>query len=500
MRSPGVLLLCFLLASCAAPLATRPGTEPASLALTHVSVIPMHGGTPLRDQTVLIHGARITRIGPAEDVRLPSGARVVDARGKFLIPGLWDMHVHLRGRSSPAEIDLPLYVANGVTGVREMSSDCYGQVDAEAGCIEDLRRWQRQLESGELLGPRLLALGSWGVNGPSLPDSLPPFFAARTEAEGRELARYFVGRKVDFIKVLSRIPREGYFGLMDEARRHGLPVTGHEPLTVSAAEVSMAGQRTVEHARVFLTNCFPGAEEFRRVSKSPSPSTRWSRRMVDEHEPARCEELFRLFARNGTRYVPTHVTRRMDAFAHDPVFRSDPRSKYVPEPWWEEWNRDADQTVAADPSPEGLRARMDFYLEGLALTGAAHRAGVELLLGTDAGDSFVFPGFSVHDELEELVKAGLTPAEALDAATWSSAKFLGRESESGTVEQGKLADLVLLEANPLDDVRNTRRIHAVVLGGRLLERAELDRLLARAARAARPSPSASEPRQPASTR
>jgi imidazolonepropionase-like amidohydrolase len=143
---------------------------------------------------------------------------------------------------------------------------------------------------------------------------------------------------------------------------------------------------------------------------------------------------------------------------------------------------------------------MDFYLEGLALTGAAHRAGVELLLGTDAGDSFVFPGFSVHDELEELVKAGLTPAEALDAATWSSAKFLGRESESGTVEQGKLADLVLLEANPLDDVRNTRRIHAVVLGGRLLERAELDRLLARAARAARSSPSASEPRQPASTR
>jgi hypothetical protein len=448
----------------------------------------MHGGTPRRDQTVLLRGDRIAHIGPATEVPVPSGAQVLDARGKFLIPGLWDMHVHLRGRTAPTDIDMPLYVANGVTGVRDMSSDCYGKVDAEAGCIADLRRWQRQLEAGELLGPRLLALGSWGVNGPSLPDGLPPFFAARTREEGQELARYFAVRGVDFIKVLSRIPPEGYRGLAEEARRHGLHLAGHEPLAMSAVEVSQAGQRSIEHARVFLTNCFPGAEEFRKSGQGPTPSTRWSRRMVDEHEPARCTEVFRHLARNGTRYVPTHVTRRFDAYTHDAAFRSDARSRYVPRPSWEEWNRDADRTDASDPSPEGRQARMDFYRKGLELTGAAHRAGVAVLAGTDAGDSYVFPGFSLHDELEELVKAGLTPAEALEAATWRGAVFLGRESDAGSVEPGKLADLVLLDADPLEDIRHTRRIHAVVLGGRLLDREALDRLLHRAAEAARPRP------------
>jgi hypothetical protein len=187
--------------------------------------------------------------------------------------------------------------------------------------------------------------------------------------------------------------------------------------------------------------------------------------------------------RYRTWYVPTHVTRRMDAFADDPVFRNDARSRYIPKTRWTEWNADADRMVALDPSPEGRRVMRGFYEKGLAITGRAHAAGVNIVLGTDAGDSFVFPGSSVHDELGEFVKAGLTPAQALAAATLRAAVFLGRDQDYGSVAVGKRADLVLLGANPLERIEHTRRIDAVIVGGRVLGRADLDGLLAGVERA-----------------
>ncbi len=175
----------------------------------------------------------------------------------------------------------------------------------------------------------------------------------------------------------------------------------------------------------------------------------------------------------------------MDAFAHDPSFREDARSKYIPRQQWSRWTRDADGVAKRDPSPEGRKVMRDFYTKGLEITGAAHKSGVKVLAGTDAGDSYVFPGFAVHDELQELVKAGLTPAEALRAATWEGAEFLGRTADAGSLEPGKLADLVVLDADPLADIRNTSRIRAVVVNGRYLDRSALDRLLSSAEAAAR---------------
>jgi hypothetical protein len=254
-------------------------------------------------------------------------------------------------------------------------------------------------------------------------------------------------------------------------------VAGHEPLALSAIEACDAGQQSFEHARVFLLNCFPGAAELRRLDASATARTKWRRRMVDEFDLKTCQPVFSTFVRNHTRYVPTHLTRRMEAFADDPAFRQDPRSKYIPKAQWMAWNRDADGVVARDSSPQGRKAMKDFYMKGLEITGPAHRAAVQVMLGTDSGDSYVFPGFAVHDELQELVTAGLMPADALKAATWNGAEFLGRTSDSGTIEQGKLADLVLLEANPLTDIRNTRKIAAVVLNGRYFDRRALDHLL-----------------------
>jgi imidazolonepropionase-like amidohydrolase len=174
----------------------------------------------------------------------------------------------------------------------------------------------------------------------------------------------------------------------------------------------------------------------------------------------------------------------MEAFADDPTFRSDSRSKYIPRWRWKAANDDADGVVKEDPSPEGRKAMKDFYTKGLEITGLAFKAGVKVMLGTDTADSYVFPGFAVHDELQELVKAGLTPAEALKAATWNGAEFLGRTSQSGSIEAGKLADLVMLDANPLVNISNTGKIGAVVLNGRYMDRRVLDQLLSDAETAA----------------
>jgi len=199
--------------------------------------------------------------------------------------------------------------------------------------------------------------------------------------------------------------------------------------------------------------------------------------MVDEHEASQCDELFAAMRDNGTWLVPTHITRKMDAFADDRGYRDDPRLRYIHPFQRMVWSKDANGMVANDPSPEGRKAYMNFYEKGLELTGAAHRAGVPLLAGTDANDTYAFPGSGLHDELEELVKAGLTPSEALVAATVSPARYFGVEGEYGSIAEGKAADMVLLRENPLTDIRNTRSIEAVVLGGRLYRREDLDALL-----------------------
>lgn len=446
------------------------------LAITNVHVVDVVRGRILPAQTVLVSGNRIRQVDQAPRVTVPANARVIDGTGKYLVPGLLDMHAHLHISGRPTEIEMPLFIANGVTGVRVMSGQCRGQEDVRR-CMETHREWQRQIEAGALVGPRLLALSSWAVDGEEGITDSTPFFAAASAADGRELAHYFKSRGVDFIKVYDGIPRAGYFGLAEEARKLDLPFAGHQPTALSLLEISNAGQASVEHAVLFLRDCFPGADSVRRGLLRLS-ATDLRRRRVAEYDPQICAPIFATFKRNHTWYVPTHLTRKMDAFADDSAYRNDPRLKFVPRAQRICWNSDANGMVSRDTSRAGRQSYMDFYRKGLEITGQAFRAGVPIMLGTDAGDTYVFPGFSVHDELEELVLAGLTPPEALKAATYRGAEYLGRAQELGSVEEGRLADLVLVDANPLERIGNTRRIHAVIFNGLLLERARLDTLLA----------------------
>jgi hypothetical protein len=484
-RSFRILAALILVTGCAS-LSRQSALTEAELAITHIAVIDVEQGRVVPGRVVLVKGTRILGVLPAAETRLPATVRVIDGSGKYVMPGLWDMHVHLTLGGNPLQAVMPLFVANGVTGARVMGADRPSATPSQTLGLSLHRNWQARIASGEVIGPRIMGLATWAVNGAAgISDSMPAFYKARTREEGQQLARYFKDRGFDFIKVYNNVSREGYLGLTDEARRLGLPFAGHEPASVSALELSAAGQASIEHSRIFLFNCFPGADSLQK-GLLRLPQTVRLRRMVDEYDARRCADVFAAFARNRTWITPTHVTRRMDAFADDSAYRNDPRMKYIPLPQQIAWHQDANGMVASDSTAAGRLAFMDFYRKGLSLTNDAYRAGVPVMVGTDAGDSFVFPGSSVHDELGELVKAGLSPAEALRAATLSSASFVQRTSDFGTVQSGRYADLVVLDANPLADIANVRRINAVILNGRVFSRPALDSMLASVETAVRP--------------
>lgn len=469
-----VLLLTLLVAADA----VAQQQEPVDLVIRNVHVVDVRAGRATENRTVVIDSGMIRRIVAAGEP-VPRGEREVDGAGGWLIPGLVDMHAHMRADGMPAWLStdwlMPLLIGHGVTAVRDMNSDCERDAPG-AVCLETMLDWRARIEAGTLTGPRLLSLGSRPFD--------PPWDYQVTEPQVRELVRRSARRGADFIKVYDRLPAPALAWVVDEARAQGLDVAGHVPLRMTAAEASHAGMHSIEHARDFLFDCGPDAERFRSLTRSNRPTTSQMRAMVDEHDDAACAEAFRALVGNGTWYVPTHLTRRMEALAGDSAFRADPRMRWLPAPLADAWHGDADRTVARDSSAAGRAAYMDFYRAGLELTEAAYRAGVRVLVGTDGGDSYAFPGSGVHDEMAELVKAGLTPAEALRAATLDAAEFLGLDDRFGAVAPGMHADLVLLAGDPLSDVAAVRRIEAVVFRGELIDRARLDALLAGAEAAA----------------
>lgn len=456
----------------------------ATVAITNVNVVDVRTGTLIEDRTVVIANGRIRSIEPssgpdasAEAGAPPDGAAVIDGLGRYLIPGLWDMHAHLRHPMAPIAI-MPQLIAHGVTGVREMASGCDGSPEEQpegAICLPQMLEWRAQIERGEILGPRLLALSSFPLN--------PPWDFEVTEEMARGIIGMLGDQGVDLVKVYYRMSPQVLEWIVEEADTRGLDVAGHLPMRMTTAEAAAAGLRSVEHARDLLFDCFPGAAEWRRTATSQNPPTEVMRAMVEQHDPEICQESFRALVEHDTWYVPTHVTRRMDAYADEPEFRNDPRRRYIPAEVWQEWQEDADQMIALDSTLEGRRTMRRFYETGLEITGRAHDAGVGILLGTDAGDTYVFFGSGVHDELAELVKAGLTPAGALAAATIRPAEFLGLDDEFGAVETGRHADLVLLGANPLEEISNSRMIEAVIFRGEVYEHDDLDAMLESAAAA-----------------
>jgi len=434
--------------------------EPATLALTHVAVIDGSGARAQPDLTVVTGGDRITSMG--KKVRVPRGARVVNARGKFLIPGLWDMHAHVVGWGK--QIGPALYVANGVTGIRDM-----GEGDAET-----IFAWRKEIMAGSLIGPRIVAAGLM-VDGPT---PYPMRITVKNPAEARDAVNSLKKRGADFIKVHYHLSRDSYFAVADESRKLGLSFAGHVPPDVPAREASDAGQKSIEHLNEsqLLIDC-SSEEAGLRAGKGGL------QQYLDTYDAQKCQALFELFRRNGTWQTPTLVTLRALAYLDEIDPFSYPRGKYVNRDVKVFWHEMID-TSLKPRSQQDWAVSKKVFLKDLEVVAAMRRAGVELLAGTDAGIPSIYPGFSVHDELTLLVEAGLSPMEALQTATRNPAKFLGQLDSLGTIQAGKVADLVLLDANPLDDIRNTRKISAVIANGKLIAQPELRAMLASAEAAA----------------
>ncbi len=463
------LLVGLLLGQAATPVAAAKHAK-AFLIFTNVNVVDVRTGTILPNMTVVSIDGKIDGVAKVGLIGRGHDMQVINASGKYLIPGLWDMHVHSAG--GPAKpwdekVILPLYIANGITGIRDMGGD-----------LELLKDRRARIDSGDLVGPNMVFGGPFLDGGKAQDYTVP----VNTPEEARKAVDELKSRGVDFIKILSSLPREAFFAVAEEAKRQKLPFVGHIPESVSASEASAAGQHSFEHTTGILLACSSKETELRQkrldaIAKNDAQGyAAVSQEILATYDAAKAKALFTQFARNSTWQVPTLVWWDTTSRMLDPALASDPRLRYVPARVRREWDP---EKLKQQTTPEYAAALQKAVARCSDLVREMHAAGVGIMAGTDGPDPFVFPGFSLHEELRWLVKSGFTPAEALYAATLAPMEFLHR-TDRGVVEKGHQADLVLLNANPLEDIRNTEKIAGVALRGRYFSREDLDKMLAKA--------------------
>jgi amidohydrolase family protein len=411
-----------------------------SLAITGVNVVDVVAGRIVPSSTVTISGQTITSV--TSNDASPKGARVVDGRGKFLIPGLWDMHAHIEGNEKTW---LPLYIANGVTGIRDMGAD-----------LDFILEIREATTSRRTLGPRIIAAG------PILDDApgdWPLRMRVRNADEGRAAVQLLKRRGVDLIKVHNYTPRDVFFAIVDEARQQSLPVAGHVPLKVTIQEGVDAGMVSIEHFA-----------EDGRVWKACSGGP--------QYRPEACRLFFEMLARRHVWQTPTLLAMAELPVIGTPASAISRDQMAYANRWFRDFHAGNQSFFIKQPEVVGILKNLADV--GKVVTRDMAAAGVGILAGCDG----MIAGFCVHDELAKMVDGGMTPFAALQTATVNPARYLGRETTLGTIAPGRSADLVLLDGNPLEDIANVRRIRAVVTSGTFLDRSEIDRLLIQAKAAA----------------
>jgi imidazolonepropionase-like amidohydrolase len=438
----------------------------------NLTLIDTPGAAALPGMRVLTRGDRIAAVG--KRVPKPKGALVVDGRGKYLIFGLADMHVHLRGGKDLVEDNeswLKLFLANGITTIRDMGGDIGAEV----------LRWRGEIHEGKRDGPRILTCGP-KLDGPkpSWPGSIP----VTTPEEGRAAVRTVKAMGADFVKLyFGAVSPEIHTAILDEAQAQHLPVTGHLPGNLSFREVIARGQNIEHGFYPVLDGASTKAAEIRaEFAQSPDPHAAaafqlMQRRLLDSFDPARVPQVAEQLKQTGTWVTMTlTIAGRLLSLPAD-NHASHPLRKYMYPGIWETW--DIESGRRKRPAADALRQRQELVRVTKEAVPVFHRVGVNMLAGSDCGASnnFAWPGWSLHEELAAFVEAGLSPLAALQLATRSAARFLKEDRERGTIEKGKIADLVLLDANPLEDIRNTQKIAGVMARGKWYDRAALDRML-----------------------
>jgi imidazolonepropionase-like amidohydrolase len=472
-RSPLIflsLIACAALSSCSSP-------HPTALAITHVSVIDGTGAPPKTNFTVIVEGTHIAAVGPSVSTSIPRNTKVIEGSRKFLIPGLADMHIHLTGAGEPTgsrEFIIPLLVANGITTVRDMG-----------GRVEALKQLREEINSSKRVGPQIFFTGPYlDGNPPSFQPSIVVQNAAEATAAVDELKK----EGVDFIKVQSRLLPQPYYAIAREAKTQEIRFVGHVPDSITATDASNAGQSSIEHLTGVLLDCSAREDELRQRQMVPPPKhetkaqanardRQWTKDLLDSYSAERADKLVHTFLANQTWQVPTFpVLVHIGFLTPASDLKNDPKMKYIPKRTQDTWQQGRAEQID-HRSGEEFALRAEAIQRLLQIVRKMNAAGLPLMAGTDSTAPNVIPGFSLHEDLAYMVQAGLTPMQALQAATTRPAEFLHRAAEQGTIAAGKRSDLVLLDANPLEDIHNTQKIRAVILDGRLLDRRDLDALL-----------------------
>ena len=462
-----VLLLCTAVNAAA--------TSDGAIVLRNITIVDVERGRLEARRDVVIFGDRIVGVQTGGTARAPRRGRVLDGSGKFLIPGLWDFHVHVFSAPGEENFALPLYIANGVTGVRDAGA---------LRTLTDQKRIAQAIERGERVGPRLVLAGAL-IDGP--PGSWPGQMVATTPSEGRARVREAQAAGWSTIKSYSLLAEDTYLAIADEARRRRLPLFGHIPESVLLETAVRAGHRSIEHfgrvtqacATTETTMIAANAAALRAsepMSALMKTMAGHNKTTFDHWDNAQCARVTRLLAQHGTAVMPSLMVS--DFYLGKDPAPDDPRMLTVPQAvraQWQQgdWRR---QQMSAEMLEQGPRSvALDWRTFKLA-----HDAGAMMLAGTDAAfaNPFLFHGHSLHDELARYVQAGLTPQQALMTATLNPGRYLKQRGLAARITWGQKADLVLLDANPLDDIAATRRIHAVVANGRMFDRAALDAMLA----------------------
>jgi imidazolonepropionase-like amidohydrolase len=422
--------------------------ETHRLVIAHVGIIDTRTGKVLEDRDVVIRGDRIISVEPVGSNRSEADTILLDGRGKYLIPGLWDCHVHL---SLTTESALPLFTAMGITEVRDLGSK-----------LTQIEEWRSHIADGTLSGPQIMRVGPI-LNGKSFNSyQFVPGSAEATRGVVRLLC--FIG--VDEIKVHRRMPRDWYFAALDEAKKLNIALVGHVPVEVTPEEASTAGQFMLEHTETLFEGTFSANL---KDAQLPGAIHDW----LATDQP---DKLFATFVKNGTWVDPTLAGGLEMVEIFDLSAKPNPLYRYVAASQRKQW---AEYQTQHPMSAGELRSFRDHMNALVDVTTRMHKDHVQLVAGTDAAGPRLV-AFSLHQELVVLARTGLSPLEDLQTATLNPAIAFDRSADLGVVEPGKLADLVLLDANPLDRIENTQRIYAVIERGKLYRRSDLDHLLSEA--------------------
>ncbi len=419
------------------------------LIITNINIVDVITGEIKENQTVAIDSDSITAIYEKEQ-RHSDSTKVIDGHGKFLIPGLWDMHTHYHWTHTDAN---PIIIANGVTGVRDM----WGNMEV----INDIRN---KIEAGEIIAPDIYTAGN-------IIDGDPPNWQGSAGVATPEEAIIEVNQQidlgVDFIKVYTFLSEECFTAIAELANKRNKPFAGHVPKGMSIYQTIDAGMICSEHLDGILSACSSKEDSLKKLTYRE-----FIKASYETFNEEKFDSLCDVLAQSNMWLCPTLTAICANGYRDDTTFTNDNRIDYFSEnftSWWK-----------SDKTPDFIMDSRNRYLLQESLIGKMNKRGVKFIAGTDYPNPYCFPGFSIHDELSLFVKGGMSELDALKAATINGAVFMGKENEFGSVEVGKLASLVLLNKNPLENIENTKSIESVILRGKVFDRTALDEMLEQA--------------------